>query len=309
VRIVFMGSPAFAVPALRWLASEYQVVGVVTQPDRPAGRGRQLVSPPVKTVALELGLPFVQPFRMREPSALDQLRQWQPDLIVVAAFGQILRPQVLQLPARGCVNLHASLLPRHRGAAPIPAAILAGDSQTGITMMRMDEGIDTGPILAQVMVDVAEHETGLTLTAKLAELAGATAKQYLPAYLRGDLPERPQPEEGATYAPLLRKEDGHLDFALPAQSLERRVRALSPWPGTFALWQNKALKILEARPLDHVDSIRRAPGIVFRHERGVAAACAQGALLLLQVQPPGKKAMTGEAFVRGSPHVLGSMLL
>ncbi len=303
-----MGSPTFAVPALRWLATEYEVVGVVTQPDRPAGRGRHLLPPPVKTVAGELGLPFIQPPRLREPSALDQLRQWRPELIAVAAFGQILRTEVLQLPAHGCVNLHASLLPRHRGAAPIPAAILAGDRQTGITLMRMDEGIDTGPILAQETLAVAEHETSVSLTAKLAELAAVTARQYLPAYLRGDIPERPQPEAGATYAPMLRKEDGHLDFAQPAETLERRVRALSPWPGTFAMWQTRPLKVLEARPLSVGDSIPRPPGTAFRHEQGLAAACAQGALLLVQVQPPGKKAMAGEAFVRGSPDVLGSIL-
>jgi len=308
MRIVFMGSPAFSLPALRRLAATQEVVGVVTQPDRPAGRGRMLAPPPVKALALELGLLTIQPSRLRDTTAIDQLRAWNPELIVVAAFGQILRPEVLQLPARGCVNLHASLLPRHRGAAPIPAAILAGDTETGITWMRMDEGVDTGPILAQERLSVAADDTALTLGTKLAELAGATVDQHLPSFARGELPERPQPDAGATYAPPLRKADGRMDFTLSAITLERRVRAFNPWPGSYATWQGELLKILWARPVAASGAPGVIPGTVYRHPDGLAATCAEGALLLVEVQPSGKRAMSGEAFLRGAPAIVGSVL-
>jgi methionyl-tRNA formyltransferase len=308
MRIVFMGSPAFGLPALRWLAAAHEVVGVVTQPDRPAGRGRKLAAPPVKALALELGLPTIQPSRLRDATGMDQLRAWNPELIVVAAFGQILRPEVLQLPARGCVNLHASLLPRHRGAAPIPAAILAGDAETGITLMRMDEGVDTGPILAQEKLIVVADDTSLTLAAKLAELAGKTAERHLPSFSRGELPERPQPDAGATYAPPLRKADGRLDFTLSAITLERRVRAFNPWPGTYAIWQGEPLKVLRAQPLAASGAPRAIPGTVFHHPEGMGATCGEGALLLVEVQPSGKRPMPGEAFLRGAPAIVGSVL-
>jgi len=308
MRIVFMGSPAFGLPALRWLAAAHEVVGLVTQPDRPAGRGRKLAPPPVKALALELGLPTIQPSRLRDVTAMDQLRAWNPELIVVAAFGQILRPEILQLPARGCVNLHASLLPRHRGAAPIPAAILAGDTETGITLMRMDEGVDTGPILAQERLIVAADDTALTLGVKLAELAGTTVERHLPNFCRGELPGRQQPDAGATYAPPLRKADGRLDFTLSAITLERRVRAFNPWPGTFAIWQGEPLKVLRAQPLAASGAPRVNPGTVFRHPEGMGAACGEGALLLVEVQPSGKRPMAGEAFLRGAPAIVGSAL-
>jgi methionyl-tRNA formyltransferase len=308
MRIVFMGSPTFGLPALRWLAATHELVGVVTQPDRPAGRGRKLVPPPVKVLALELGLPTMQPARLREATAVDQLRVWNPELIVVAAFGQILRSEVLQLPARGCVNLHASLLPRHRGAAPIPAAILAGDTETGITLMRMDEGVDTGPILAQEKLIVAADDTALSLGAQLAELAGTTVERHLPSFSLGELPERRQPDAGATYAPPLRKADGRLNFALSAISLERRVRAFHPWPGTFAIWQGEPLKVLRARPLADWGSPPVIPGTVFIHPQGMAVTCGEGSLLLVEVHPTGKRPMAGEAFLRGAPAVVGSVL-
>ncbi|MCX6027468.1 MAG: methionyl-tRNA formyltransferase [Chloroflexi bacterium] len=308
MRVVFMGSPDFAVPALRWVASAYEVVGVVTQPDRPAGRGRQLVPPPVKLAAVELGLNTLQPQRLHQPAATDAVRSWLPELIVVAAFGQILRSEILQLPSRGCVNLHASLLPRHRGAAPIPAAILAGDSETGITLMRMDEGLDTGPILAQERLAMSPGETALSLGERLAELAKQTAERHLPRYLAGELPPRPQDEALATYAPLLRKDDSRMDLAQPAEALARRVRAYHPWPGTNLLWRREPLKIIRARALRLANGDAGPIGRVVRAGSGAAVICGDGELQLLEVQPPGKRPMAIEAFLNGSPDFLNAVL-
>src|SRR5512142_279203 len=199
-RVVFMGSPEFATPILRGLAEKFQVVGVATQPDRPAGRGRQLTPPAVKVLAQELGLPLIQPPKLRAPEAMEQLRAWQPDLIVVAAFGQILRKDVLWLPRFGCINVHASLLPRWRGAAPIQAAILAGDEQTGVTIMQMDEGVDTGPTLAQQALPIGPDDTTGSLAGQLSALGEGLLLETLPGYLSGEIKPRPQKSEGATYA-------------------------------------------------------------------------------------------------------------
>src|SRR5690242_13936681 len=243
IRIVFMGSPEFALPVLRALAGKYSVVGVVTQPDRAAGRGRELKAPPVKLLAEELSIPVIQPEKLRQPEAMEQLRQWAPDLIVVAAFGQILRKDVLDLPRYGCINTHASLLPRWRGAAPINAAILAGDEEIGVTIMKMDVGLDTGPMLAKRSIrHTADLTTGSAIQA-LSQLGANLLIETLPEYLAGRLIPQPQPEAGATYAPMLRKEDGLLDFTRPAAELERRVRAMNPWPGAWFEWNGTVLKV------------------------------------------------------------------
>src|SRR5512133_3549715 len=208
IRIVFMGSPDFAVPSLRALAERYHVVGVVTQPDRPAGRGRVLTPPPVKVLAQELGIPTIQPEKLKEPEAQAALQEWAPDLIVVTAFGQILRKSVLALPRYGCVNVHASLLPRWRGAAPIQAAILNGDTHSGATIMILDPGIDTGPILAQEAMEIRADDTAETLGQRLSEAGADLLIRTLPGYLDGTLQPKPQPEEGATYAAMISKEEG-----------------------------------------------------------------------------------------------------
>ncbi len=296
-RIVFMGSPEFAVPTLRALVAQYPVVGVVTQPDRPAGRGRKLTPPPVKVVAQELGLPIMQPRRLKAPEAFEQLQAWAPDLIVVAAYGQILRPNVLQLPRYGCINVHASLLPRWRGASPIQHAILAGDQETGITIMIMDEGLDTGPILSQRAIPIAPDDTGATLSAKLAVLGAELLLETLPDYLSGALRPQPQPEDGVTYAPLLKKEDGRLDFTEPAEALARRVRAFDPWPGTFTEWQGAPLKVLRA---EAVDAPSPGPGRRLVWQGFPAVGTGQGVLVLREVQPAGKRPMSGDAFLRGA---------
>jgi len=296
-RTVFMGSPDFAVPALERLAAAGTVVGVVTQPDRPAGRGRTLVPPPVKEAALRLGLPVIQPERLRQPEAMAQLRLWAPDLIVVAAFGQILKPEVLDLPRFGCLNIHGSLLPRGRGAAPIQAAILAGDLETGITIMKMDPGVDTGPMLAMRSLPIAPDDTAGTLFDKLAPLGANLLLEALPRYLTGELVPQPQPAEGATYAPMLKKEDGLLDFSRPAVELERRVRAFQPWPGAYFDWQGAPLKVLRASV-----SGEASPGAGTRLTvRGSPAlGTGEGLLVLDAVQPAGKKPMPGRAFLVGA---------
>ncbi|HEX8991865.1 MAG TPA: methionyl-tRNA formyltransferase, partial [Anaerolineales bacterium] len=242
-RIVFMGSPEFAVPVLRTLAAHYEVAGVVTQPDRPAGRGRQLRPPAVKLAASELRLPIMQPAKLRLPEAMDQLRQWSPELIAVAAFGQILRPEVLSLPRYGCINVHASLLPRWRGAAPIQAVLLAGDSQTGVTIMQMDQGVDTGAILAQRAIQIGPDATAGSLSEELSTMGSDLLLETLPGYLAGEIHARRQDEQGATYAPMLKKEDALLDPARPADELARRVRAFNPRPGAYLDWEGDKFKV------------------------------------------------------------------
>ena len=296
-RIVFMGSPDFAIPVLEALAKQYQVVGVVTQPDRPAGRGRALVQPAVKLAALRLGIPILQPEKLRQPEAMQQLRTWAPDLVVVAAFGQILRPEMLDLPKFGCINIHGSLLPRWRGAAPIQASILAGDQETGVTIMKMDPGIDTGPLLSQRSIPIDPDDTAGTLFAKLAPLGADLLIDTLPRYLSNEIQPIPQPEEGVTYTKMLKKEDGLLDFNRPAIELERRVRAYSPWPGTWFEWNNAPLKVLHARI-----SREKSPGAGRRLtvDGCPAVGASEGILILEVIQPAGKKPMPGKAFLAGA---------
>ncbi len=297
IDVVFMGSPDFALPVLRRLAETYRVVGVVTQPDRPAGRGRTMTPPPVKSLAETLGIAVIQPRRLREPEAFAQLQAWQPQLIVVAAFGQILRQNVLDLPPYGCINVHASLLPRWRGAAPIQAAILAGDAQSGVTIMQMDAGVDTGPQLNRRAVPILPEDTAETLSGRLATAGADLLIETLPAYLAGSLSPEPQQTQDATYAPMLKKEDGLLNFDEAAAALERRVRAFSPWPGAYLIWQGEALKVHRAHVADH-DA--RPAGRRLVVQGCPALATAAGVLVLDEVQPAGKKAMPGKVFLNGA---------
>ena len=298
IRTVFMGSPEFSLPSLRRLAETYPVVGVVTQPDREAGRGRKLTPPPVKILAQELGIPLIQPEKLRTPEAMAQLQEWAPDLIVVTAFGQILRPAVLDLPRCGCINVHGSLLPRGRGAAPIQDAILNGDAQTGVTIMKMDPGVDTGPMLAQSVMPILPDDNAQSLAQRMAELGARLLVETLPPYIAGDLQPQPQPETGATYAPMLKKEDGRLDFTLTAEVLARRVRAFNPWPGAVMLWQDQILKVLQAHSLPGVGP--QTVGKLIQHQGLPAVVCSAGILVLDEVQPAGKKPMPGKVFLNGS---------
>jgi len=295
-RTVFMGSPEFALPTLRALAERYPIAGVVTQPDRPAGRGRTLTPPPVKQLALELGLPFIQPDRLRKSEAMDQLYAWAPDLIVVAAFGQILRPEVLELPAYGCINVHASLLPRWRGAAPIQAALFHGDRETGVTIMMMDPGVDTGPIMAQRSLRIDPDDTASSLSARLAQLGANLLIGTLPAYLSGVLHPHHQVESQATYAPMLKKEDGQLDFSQPVVRLANQVRAFNPWPGAFMMRQGQPLKVHRAQA---VEAASPGQGVETVYQDLPAIGAGDGLLALVEVQPAGKKAMPGKVYLLG----------
>ncbi|MBK8824282.1 MAG: methionyl-tRNA formyltransferase [Anaerolineales bacterium] len=298
IRIVFMGSPDFSLPGLSALAKSHQVVGVVTQPDRSSGRGRELKAPPVKTLALALNIPIMQPEKLRTPEAMSQLQAWNPDLLVVAAFGQILKKDVLELPRYGCINVHASLLPRWRGAAPVNAAILAGDEEMGITIMQMDVGLDTGPMLAKKSIRLMPNDTTGSVLGALSTLGADLLLETLPEYLAGNLKPVPQPAEGATYAPMLKKEDGLLDFTRPAIELERRVRAMNPWPGAWFEWNGNPLKVAKASVVSGGEGL--VSGSRFTVEGRPAVMCADGALVLDEVQPSGKKIMSGKAFLSGA---------
>lgn len=294
-----MGTPEFALPSLQALADQYLIAGVVTQPDRPAGRGRASTPSPVKRLALELGLPVIQPRRLHETQAIAQLHEWQPDLIVVVAFGQILGKVVLNLPPHGCINVHASLLPRWRGAAPIQAAILAGDNKTGVTIMLMESGIDTGPILSKKETPILAEDTAGTLSSRLAQLGADLLIDTLPAYLRGELILRPQEETGipASYVPMLKKEDGLLDFSQAAEKLARQVRAYHPWPGSYLIWQREPLKVLRARAEEGANP---GEGIQTVFHGFPAIGTGLGLLVLEEVQPAGRKPMSGSAFLQGA---------
>jgi len=306
-RVVFMGSPDFAVPSLERLLDAHQVVGVVTQPDRPAGRGSRLRPPAVKLAAQGHGLPLYQPASLRTSEALEQLTDWAPDVIVVAAFGQLLPPAVLDLPPHGCINLHASLLPRWRGAAPVAAAILAGDRATGVTVMKMDAGLDTGPILLKKEEPIRADDTTGELTSRLAILAARLVSEALPPYLEGGLTPRPQPEEGVAYCNPLKKEDGRLNWSRPAVELDRQVRAVTPWPGAFTFWRGRRLKVLRAAPLPdwHGDC---PPGTVIPVDDGAVVATGEGGLELLEVQMAGRKSLSIRAFLCGQQDCLGAVL-
>lgn len=309
-RLVFIGTPDFAVPTLEALveARFVDVVGVVAQPDRPAGRGRQLLPPPVKNTASKYGLPLFQPRSLRTPEAVAQLVAWEPDIIVVAAFGQILRQDVLDLPPYGCLNVHASLLPRWRGN-PIAAAILAGDEVTGVTIMRMDAGLDTGPILAQREEPIRPDDAQATLEERLAQVGAELLIETLPPYLSGDLLPQPQPEEGVTYAGRLCKEDARLDWSRPAVELARQVRAFNPWPGAFTTLHGKRLKVLRAVPLPEWRG-DAPPGTIVALDDGmcIAIVTGKGALRLEDVQLAGKRSMDIATFLCGQRECVGVQL-
>ena len=302
IRTVFMGSPDFALPTLKNLNNVYNLVGVVTQPDRPAGRGQKMQSSEVKILAKRLGLPLIQPFSLKEESAIERIKTWRPDVIVVAAFGQILRENILNLPPYGCVNVHASLLPRWRGAAPVQAAILY-DEVTGVTIMKMDKGLDTGPIMSQRKILIPKQITAGKLSDILAQMGADLLVDVLPKYIQGQIQPQPQQESQATYATRLKKEDGVIDFNQPAEFLARKVRAFHPWPGTYTNFEGKRLKIIKA----HADENAKArPGKRYIVENKPALGTAKGLLILDEVQMAGKSRMSAEDFLRGAKNWINS---
>jgi methionyl-tRNA formyltransferase len=317
LRVVFMGSPAFAVPSLEGLlGAGHDVVMVLSQPDRPAGRGRQPTPPAVAAFARERGLPLFQPPSLKPPEAFARVHDVAPDVIVVAAYGLILRREVLELPHLGCLNVHASLLPRHRGAAPILAAILAGDDEAGVCLMRMEVGLDTGPVLARKSTPILPTDDTPTLTDRLALLGRDVVVETLPHWAAGEIVPMPQDDALATYAPKVQREDGRLDWSLPAVELWRRVRAYRGSPDAFTTWDGKQLKVLAARvapsPLPPLPEGEGKPGrVVLVPDSGAqrpAVMTGDGVLILDLVALEGKRPAAGADFARGYRAFVGSDL-
>lgn len=308
-RVVFMGTPEFGVPVLEALARQHEVAMVVTQPDRAAGRGRQqMAASAVKQAAMALGLPILQPASLRrDTAAVEALRQVGAEVLVIAAFGQILRPNVLAIPPRGCIGVHASLLPKYRGAAPIAAAILNGESETGVTLMLTDAGMDTGAIIAQASLTIAPDDTTATLSARLARLGADLLIETLPAWLAGEITPRPQDDALATAAPPIDKSQGRIDWRRSAAEIDRMIRAYTPWPGAFCLCEGKSLKVLRARPWPDWQGDAQ-PGVVLQTERGLGVATGEGLLLLDQLQLEGKKALDARPFAQGRRGFIQSIL-
>ena len=303
-----MGTPDFAVASLEAVAAcpAIELVQVISQPDRPAGRGRALRPAPVKARAEALGLPVWTPEKLRGAEAVERLRALEAELFVVVAYGEILRPAVLALPHLGALNVHASLLPRHRGAAPIAWALLEGDRETGVTLMEMDAGMDTGPMIAERAIPIRPDHTLATLSDELAALGARLLAELLPRWVGGELRATPQPHDAATYTRLIRKEDGRLDWTRPATALANQVRAFDPWPGTFTEWEGEPLKISAARA--EAGPASAPPGTVERVGGAVRVATGDGWLALDRVQPPGKRPMTAQAFANGAKGFVGVRL-
>ncbi len=307
-RILYMSTPEFGVPTLhRIVEAGYEVVGVVCQPDKPAGRGQRLTAPPIKQVALTLGLPVLQPPSLRTSEALQLLAGTQPDLILVAAYGQYIPEPICRLAPRGALNLHPSLLPRWRGASPVPAAILAGDTETGVTIQFVAAEMDAGDILAQVKTPIGPDENAGELLARLATLGATVMVETVGRWLRGEITPWPQDPTSVTWCGRLTKEEGLLDWHRPATLLARQVRAFSPWPGAYTFWQGRQLTILAASALP-ADQINAAAGEVIALGDAAAVGAADGALLLRQVQLAGKQPLPIEVFLRGARGFLGARL-
>ncbi len=312
VRIIFFGTADFAVPSLAALAKDpgCQVLGVVTQPDRPKGRNLQLHPSPVKALALTLGLPVWQPAKARAAEFVACMREQAPELIVVAAYGQILPQSLLDIPRAGCLNVHGSILPKYRGAAPIQWAILNHDAETGVTIMKMDAGLDTGAIVSIVTTPVQDTDNAQTLHDRLAALGAELLVRTLPGYLAGDIKPEPQPATGSTYARKITKEDGLLDWTLDATTLWCRVRGLTPWPGTFTSLtvggKSQVLKVWRAEPA--TEGSGRPGEVIGASKTGLVVACGKGALRLLELQREGGKRLPAHEFLSGMPVPVGTLL-
>ena len=307
-RIVFMGTPEYATASLHALVERHEVVLVVTQPDRRQGRGRTVTYSPVKAYALQHDLPIWQPPTLRKPEAVERLRETGADLYVTAAIGLILPAEVLALPPHGCLNVHASLLPRWRGAAPIAAAILHGDDETGVTLMQTDEGLDTGPIVAQARCPIRPDDTTERLTPRLAQLGADLLAGTLPGWLGGEIEPQPQPEGGVTYAPRLSKRDGQIDWQQLALHIERTIRAYTPWPGTYTTYEGQRLLVLQAHALPEWQGPGEPGQVISLPDERIAIVSGHGALHVLEIQQAGRNPTSPQAFVQGHRDLLGSTL-
>jgi len=298
-RALFFGSPAFAVPSLDALHAIAQVVGVVCQPDKPAGRGLALTPPAVKVRATELGIPVVQPTKLRTGEFAEWARARQVDVALVVAYGRILPRDVLDAPRLGCVNVHASLLPRLRGAAPVPWAIVRGENETGVTLMKLDEGMDTGPTFARVPTPIGPEETARELGDRLARIGADAVRLWLPLYVAGGCTLEPQDDARATMAPMLEKEHGRIDWATSARQVHDHVRGMSPWPGAFTMVRGASVKVNATRVVDGDRGKAAAGEVVLADKTRVLVACGEGTVELVTVTPPGKRAMRAPEWVMG----------
>ena len=323
LRIIYMGTPQFAVPALEALITGkapgvvlpegYEIVTVITRPDKPVGRGQEIIYSPVKQTALAHGIPVWQPGSFKRPENSAALAAYHADLFIVAAFGQILPQAVLDLPRYGTLNIHASLLPKYRGVSPISEAILRGDAETGVTIMVLDAGVDTGPMLLKRSIPIGEDETTGSLTSKLANLGALALLEVLPLWVPGKITPVPQDNNAASYTRMLRKEDGEITWEESATLLARKVRAYTPWPGAYTHWRGKLLKIISAHAIPQTASAEAAtPGTVFvlqdAGHKSLLIATSDGSLVVTQLQLEGKKAMSAEEFLRGYPQIIGETL-
>lgn len=308
LRVIFFGTPEFVLPVVKFLHEQEELLGVVTQPDKPKGRGLEVSPSPVKKWALNQGLRIWEPIKLRDPHFLEELKALSLDLIVVFAYGKILPKELLEIPQGGCWNIHLSLLPKYRGASPVQWALLEGERETGVTIMLMDEGMDTGPILLQRAIPIEEEDTTPTLLEKLSHLAVTTLGEALELYKKGELKAKPQPERGVSYAPLLKKEDGFINFEEPALRIENKLRAFTPWPGVYTKFRGKILKIHEAKaqPL----SVQKRPGEILKlSPEGILVATSDGALLLKTLQLEGKKRISAYEFAHGQRLKPGDLLI
>jgi len=301
LRIVFCGTSDFALPSLRHLAAQpdFQIVGVVTQPDRPRGRGQATASPPVKDAAVAAGLAVYQPQKIKSDEALEYFKRVAPDVVAIIAYGQIIPQRLIEIPRLGWINLHGSLLPKYRGAAPVHRAILNGETRTGLTTMRIDAGLDTGPMLLKYESEIGPDETAPELYARLAEAGAPLLAETLRGIERGTLTPAPQDNSQATFAPPLKKEEGRIDWSLPVQKIYNRIRALQPWPGTFTSFRGKNCAIW-GRPADLAPS-QQPPGAIALRGDNVIVACGEGSALRIEfVQLEGRKRITGREFANGA---------
>lgn len=311
-KVLFLGTPPFSLPALKaLLEAKCDVVAVYTQPDRNVGRGQKLALSAVKEFALSRGLNVLQPDSLKSEDAVAQMRSLQPDVAVVAAYGKIIPGNVLDIPKHGFLNIHPSLLPRHRGATPIPSAILQGDEITGVSIILLDAGMDSGPIVKQREMAIADDDTAGSLSDKLSYLGADLLSEVLPLWLAGKIKAEPQDDSKATYTRILTKEDGRISWQHEATDIWRQVRALQPWPGSYTTWKGKNIKLLQVQPLSLEKSVEagRIISIPEVTENGVAAGCGKGVLSLVKVQMEGKREMFVDEFIRGQRDFMGSILL
>jgi methionyl-tRNA formyltransferase len=305
MRVVFFGSPDFALPSLEAVAREHQVVAVVSQPDRPAGRGNRLHPPPVKELALRLGLPVEQPLKVRDGVLAKLLSGFRPDVFVVVAYGRILPPDLLAVPKLGAWNVHASLLPKYRGAAPIQWAVIRGESKTGVCVMRMEEGLDTGPVAASQEEPIRDDDTAGTLAERLASLGSRLLVETLPRIADGSVMLQAQNHGDATLAPLMKKEDGYLDLGLPADEVSAQARGVDPWPGATVLHVDEPMKVFCVRVIEGQGTPGEVQGLV---PQGLAVACGGGAVAFAELQLPGRKRLPAAAVLAGHPIAVGERL-